>query len=255
MRTKILNQLRQTTLTLSFIGALGFFAISSAPVFALPSTTESLTSGNIQSNNNSAAQANLMNAVTAVMATATGNTVSANGSGSASANTNPTNGGANVATTNNNKLNFVSNFTSQLDKASQAVTDTASNLVTTAFSFLGVPYKFGGTNADTGIDCSALVMLIYKESLGMVLPRTAAEQAKASQSIDEKDLKPGDLVFYNTMKRTFSHVGIYVGDGKFIHAPRAGALVRVEEMNQAYWKKRFDGARRVVSQTPTLQAR
>jgi cell wall-associated NlpC family hydrolase len=78
-----------------------------------------------------------------------------------------------------------------------------------------------------------------------VLPRRADEQAKATQSIDRNELKPGDLVFFNTMRRTFSHVGIYLGDGKFIHSPHSGSSVRVDDMREAYWNKRFTGARRV----------
>ena len=73
-----------------------------------------------------------------------------------------------------------------------------------------------------------------------------AEQAAATQRIDKSDLQPGDLVFFNTMRRTFSHVGIYVGDGKFIHSPKPGAQVRVEDMRAGYWQTRFDGARRVL---------
>ena len=80
-----------------------------------------------------------------------------------------------------------------------------------------------------------------------MLPRKASEQAAATEVIDKKDLQPGDLVFFNTMRRAFSHVGIYVGDGKFIHAPRSGAQVRVEDMGVAYWARRFNGARRVAA--------
>ena len=87
---------------------------------------------------------------------------------------------------------------------------------------------------------------MYEQSIGLVLPRRANEQAAATQTIDRTDLKPGDLVFFNTMRRAFSHVGIYVGDGKFIHAPRSGAQVRVEDMREAYWQTRFNGARRVA---------
>ena len=83
--------------------------------------------------------------------------------------------------------------------------------------------------------------------MGHRLPRRAEEQAAATQKIDRSELKPGDLVFFNTMRRAFSHVGIYVGDGKFIHAPRTGAEVRVEDMNGSYWQRRFNGARRVLS--------
>ncbi|OQC01871.1 MAG: Murein DD-endopeptidase MepH precursor [Alphaproteobacteria bacterium ADurb.Bin100] len=112
--------------------------------------------------------------------------------------------------------------------------------------FLGVPYKRGGTSAETGFDCSGFVRAMYEQSIGLVLPRRANEQAAATQTIDRTDLKPGDLVFFNTMRRAFSHVGIYVGDGKFIHAPRSGAQVRVEDMREAYWQTRFNGARRVA---------
>lgn len=110
---------------------------------------------------------------------------------------------------------------------------------------MAFPYRLGGTNAETGFDCSGFVRAIYSQTMGKVLPRVSAEQANATQQIDRNDLKPGDLVFFNTMRRTFSHVGIYVGDGKFIHAPRTGASVRVESMQTSYWARRFDGARRV----------
>ena len=124
--------------------------------------------------------------------------------------------------------------------------EKASELVVNAMGFLGVPYKRGGTSAETGFDCSGFVRAMYEQSIGLVLPRRANEQAAATQTIDRTDLKPGDLVFFNTMRRAFSHVGIYVGDGKFIHAPRSGAQVRVEDMREAYWQTRFNGARRVA---------
>ena len=91
---------------------------------------------------------------------------------------------------------------------------------------------------------------MYEQTVGLVLPRRANEQAAATETIDKNDLKPGDLVFFNTMKRAFSHVGIYVGEGKFIHSPKPGAQVRVEDMGQNYWQQRFNGARRVLSQAP-----
>ena len=81
--------------------------------------------------------------------------------------------------------------------------------------------------------------------------RRRQEQAAATEKIDKQDLQPGDLVFFNTLRRTFSHVGIYIGDNKFIHSPKPGAQVRVEDMGVPYWSRRFDGARRVlVAQTP-----
>ncbi len=124
--------------------------------------------------------------------------------------------------------------------------DTASDLVISAMNFIGVSYRRGGVSAGDGFDCSGFTRHVFENSIGLVLPRRADEQAKAPGllAIKDVDLKPGDLVFFNTMRRTFSHVGIYVGDGKFIHSPRAGGQVRVEDMREAYWVKRFNGARR-----------
>jgi len=126
------------------------------------------------------------------------------------------------------------------------VRDTASDMVLTAMNFLGVRYKRGGNDADTGFDCSGFTRQVFETSLGLVLPRRADEQAKAAGlvAVKKDELQPGDLVFFNTLRRTFSHVGIYVGEGKFIHAPKPGGEVRVESMNFAYWAKRFTGARR-----------
>ena len=128
----------------------------------------------------------------------------------------------------------------------QTVRDRASEAVMTAMNFLGVPYRRGGNTEATGFDCSGFTRHIFENSLGLVLPRRADEQASLSSllPIQREDLKPGDLVFFNTMKRTFSHVGIYVGDDKFIHSPRAGGAVRIEDMRESYWARRFTGARR-----------
>lgn len=131
------------------------------------------------------------------------------------------------------------------DKA-HTVADRASNLVVTAMGSLGVPYRRGGNSAETGFDCSGFVKAMYEQTIGLVLPRRANEQAAATQAIDTSDLQPGDLVFFNTMKRAFSHVGIYVGEGKFIHSPKPGAQVRIEDMGGSYWRQRFNGARRVL---------
>jgi cell wall-associated NlpC family hydrolase len=133
----------------------------------------------------------------------------------------------------------------QMDQVRQSVGDTASDLVGNAMTFLGVPYRRGGTNATTGFDCSGFVRSMFEQTVGKVLPRRASEQAAATEKIDKQELKPGDLVFFNTMRQTFSHVGIYVGDNKFIHSPRPGKQVKVEDMRDAYWERRFTGARRV----------
>lgn len=122
----------------------------------------------------------------------------------------------------------------------------ASDMVMSAINFLGVPYRRGGNDADEGFDCSGFTRHVFENSLGLLLPRRADQQAQASnlEAVQRDQLRPGDLVFFNTMRRAFSHVGIYVGDGKFIHSPRAGGQVRIEDMRQAYWAKRFNGARR-----------
>lgn len=133
----------------------------------------------------------------------------------------------------------------RIEGVRQNMSSAASDLVVNAMGFLGVRYKYGGNDPDEGVDCSGFVRAIYEQTLGMVLPRRAAEQARATQTISRDELKPGDLVFFNTMRSAFSHVGIYIGDNKFIHAPRTGAQVRVEDMRESYWVKRFNGARRV----------
>ena len=128
--------------------------------------------------------------------------------------------------------------------------DSASGMVVSAMNFLGVRYVRGGDSAETGFDCSGFTRHVFEHSLGLVLPRRADEQAAAPGlvKIQRDDLQPGDLVFFNTLRRTFSHVGIYVGEGKFIHAPRSGARVRVESMKASYWSRRFTGARRPAGQ-------
>ena len=148
------------------------------------------------------------------------------------------------------KLLVEKGLLSQLDQVRQNVSNKASELVVNAMGFLGVPYKRGGSTVESGFDCSGFVRAMYEQSIGLVLPRRAEQQAAATQDIDKSELKPGDLVFFNTLKRTFSHVGIYIGEGRFIHSPKPGAEVRVENMGVDYWAKRFDGARRVKTPVP-----
>lgn len=144
-----------------------------------------------------------------------------------------------------NRLLAERGLIARIGEVSGKVEAKASELVLNAMTFLGVPYRRGGTSSDTGFDCSGFVRAIYEQTAGLILPRKASEQAATSQKIDRSDLQPGDLVFFNTMRRAFSHVGIYIGDGKFIHSPKPGAEVRVESLSLAYWAHRFDGARRV----------
>lgn len=138
----------------------------------------------------------------------------------------------------------VANRSSQLIST---VRDGTTHLVDSAMNFLGVRYKLGGNSAETGFDCSGFTRYVFEASLGRVLPHRADEQANAPglAKVDRKDLKPGDLVFFDTMRRTFSHVGIYLGDGKFIHSPRTGETVRIEDINISYWARHFTGGRRV----------
>ncbi|SNT33168.1 Cell wall-associated hydrolase, NlpC family [Noviherbaspirillum humi] len=124
----------------------------------------------------------------------------------------------------------------------------ASELALRAMSLIGIRYKFGGSDPEAGLDCSGLVRYVFKEAGAANLPRTSEEISRVGEQIDPSELKPGDLVFYNTLKRSFSHVGIYLGDNRFIHAPSAGGRIRIESMDLSYWKARFNGARRIVSQ-------
>jgi cell wall-associated NlpC family hydrolase len=127
----------------------------------------------------------------------------------------------------------------------QSFTSRASELVLSAINMIGIRYKYGGNAPESGLDCSGLVRYVFKEVLGRDLPRTSEEISRVGEQVDAKDLQPGDLVFYNTLRRGFSHVGIYLGDNKFIHAPSAGGSVRIESMDISYWKQRFNGARRI----------
>ncbi len=141
---------------------------------------------------------------------------------------------------------LIARFDEQVSQASALLSTKASELVVSAMGFLGVPYKWGGNSFEQGFDCSGFVKALFEQSTGFILPRRSAEQAAATQPIAPSELQPGDLVFFNTLRSTFSHVGIYVGDNKFIHSPRSGAVVRLEDMRLGYWSSRFDGARRVA---------
>ena len=110
---------------------------------------------------------------------------------------------------------------------------------------LGLDYRYGGNSPVTGFDCSGLVAHVYLEAWNIRLPRNTSAQSKAGTPVSLAELQAGDLVFYDTQQRPYSHVGIYLGDGKFVHAPKSGAQVRVESLNSAYWAQRYNGARRI----------
>ncbi len=129
-------------------------------------------------------------------------------------------------------------------------TATAQGAIDQAMDLLGIRYRRGGSSPEAGFDCSGFVSHVFREGLGLVLPRSSKEMSKAGDPIDRDELRPGDLVFFNTMRRAFSHVGIYLGDNQFVHAPRSGGHVRIEDLSEGYWKKRFNGARRVNPDQP-----
>lgn len=116
-----------------------------------------------------------------------------------------------------------------------------------ALTLLGIRYRMGGNTPESGMDCSGLVRYVFQQAWGKDLPRTSVEQSRAGEKISLKELLPGDLVFFNTRRKQFSHVGIYLGENRFIHAPSSGGSIRIERTDVAYWKKRFNGARRIDS--------
>lgn len=126
------------------------------------------------------------------------------------------------------------------------VQDRAAEMIVSAMQFVGVRYASGGDSAVTGFDCSGFTRHVFQSALGLALPRRADEQAQATgfASVARDALQPGDLVFFNTLRREFSHVGIYIGEHRFIHAPSRGKDVRTDDMRQTYWADRFNGARR-----------
>ncbi|MBX9848204.1 MAG: C40 family peptidase [Rhodocyclaceae bacterium] len=124
-------------------------------------------------------------------------------------------------------------------------TSSLQSAIDGALDLVGIRYKRGGSTPESGFDCSGFVGHVFRQGMGLILPRTSREISKAGEAIKRDELQPGDLVFFNTMRRTFSHVGIYLGEGQFIHSPRAGGSVRIENMSESYWAKRYEGARRV----------
>jgi cell wall-associated NlpC family hydrolase len=144
------------------------------------------------------------------------------------------------------RLNDTTSIT--LDVASTVtgtVLNAAQSVVVNALGLLGVPYRYGGNTAEQGLDCSGFVKLVFQQTTGLNLPRRSDEMSRLGNAVADNDLQPGDLVFYNTLRRANSHVGIYIGNGQFVHSPSSGGKVRTENMNSAYWQKRFEGAKRL----------
>ena len=122
--------------------------------------------------------------------------------------------------------------------------DEAGDLIMNAMSLIGRSYRFGGNSPTQGLDCSGFMQYIFKRSMGITLPRTSAEMATVGQQVDRANLKPGDMVFFGSGGRV-SHVGMYIGNDRFIHAPRTGRDIEITSMNGNYWKSRYITARRV----------
>ena len=140
----------------------------------------------------------------------------------------------------NNSQNQVNTETAQ-----NSWQDKAQEVLISALSLTGIQYKYGGNSPATGFDCSGFVRYVFRNAANLSLPPTARAIAQIGKSVKKDELQPGDLVFFNTLKSAFSHVGIYLGDNKFIHAPSKGKTVQVESMQNSYWSSRFEGAQRL----------
>ncbi|MEC5387656.1 C40 family peptidase [Uliginosibacterium sp. H3] len=121
--------------------------------------------------------------------------------------------------------------------------DHASEIVIFSLGLLNTGYRFGGSNPDAGLDCSGMVSYVVERVAGKRLPHNAAQIAAITQPIDRAELKPADLVFFNTSGQTYSHMGIYLGDGRFVHAPSSKGVIRIERLDSTYFASRFTGAR------------
>jgi cell wall-associated NlpC family hydrolase len=131
---------------------------------------------------------------------------------------------------------------------SQDWPDRAREVLVNALSLTGIAYKYGGSTPETGFDCSGFVRYVYQQATSLTLPHGAKAISQLGKTVSKGELQPGDLVFFNTLKSAFSHVGIYVGNNRFIHSPSSGGGVRVDDMQSSYWNKRFNGAQRIESE-------
>lgn len=146
---------------------------------------------------------------------------------------------------NNNIDNTPLSEKANIEEANPNWASKAQEVLINALSLTGIKYRYGGNSPDTGFDCSGFVRYVFMQATNLSLPPTARAISQLGRAVSKDKLQPGDLVFFNTLKSTFSHVGIYIGDNRFIHSPRAGGAVRVEDLNTAYWVKTYNGAKRV----------
>src|SRR5688572_7415836 len=121
----------------------------------------------------------------------------------------------------------------------------ARELALHALSHVGTPYRFGGNSPESGFDCSGLVQYVYSRGAGLALPRNTQSLSEIGAPVPAEALAPGDLVFFDTLRRPYTHVGIYLGDYRFIHAPTTGGQVELVDLRDRYWQTRYNGARRL----------
>ena len=124
-----------------------------------------------------------------------------------------------------------------------------NEVVSNAMVLIGIPYRWGGNTPESGLDCSGFVRYVYNSTHGIELPRRAIDMVRAGELVAVNDLQPGDLVFFKTKPRTISHVGIYIGNDRFVHAPSTGQSIRVDSIHDTYWGRKYAGARRIDTAT------
>lgn len=128
----------------------------------------------------------------------------------------------------------------------------ADELIGSAMGLLGIAYRYGGTSVATGFDCSGFMQHIFRRAMGINLPRTAAEQARMGSPVSRSELQPGDIVFFRTLGGSrISHVGLYIGNDRFIHAPRTGKNIEITSLSHKYWSGKYAFARRVKKNDPS----
>ena len=148
-------------------------------------------------------------------------------------------------------LSGCSTFSSKSNTArvSQFRQDTSvgtEDISIAAVGLVDVPYRYGGNTPKGGFDCSGLIVYVYNKAVGVKLPRTIQLMSSKGRSIEDQPPAPGDLVFFNTTGEKYSHAGIYVGQGRFVHAPSAGGTVRLDYITAPYWAAKFTEARRIA---------
>lgn len=129
--------------------------------------------------------------------------------------------------------------------AAQVSNEQAGDLIMNAMGLIGLSYRYGGNNPEQGLDCSAFMQYIFKQSMKVNLPRTSAEQFNVGTPVERSKLMPGDMVFFRTAGSRISHVGMFIGNDRFIHAPRTGKNIEITSLSSKYWSSKYAGARRV----------